>query len=147
MSMNPGIPQSVWKKLKTHTGEPFNSSFWSDILKLIPQQGPRVDVFETEQDIIIHMELAGLSSAERIKVSSNGKSLIISGELDIEGPEEEDGYIVRERYHGPFSRRIELPAYAKTEEAAARLHEGLLTIWLAKKPEEPERELSVEYKP
>jgi HSP20 family protein len=144
--MNRGIPQSVWKKLRTHTGESFNSSFWNDIWKLIPQQGPRVDVFETDRDIIILMELSGLSSVDQIKVSSNGKSLIIQGEITTEGPDEDVDYIIRERYHGAFSRRIDLPAYAKTEEAAARLHEGLLTIWLVKKPEEPERELLVEYK-
>jgi HSP20 family protein len=142
-----GIPQSVWKKIKAHSGDVLGASFWNDIAQWIPQQGPRIDVYETERDIVIHMELAGLSSIDRIKVTSNGKMLMIQGEMPVAGPDEEDAYMIRERYRGPFHRRIELPANARTDTAAARLQEGLLTVWLTKLPEQPDEELPVEYKP
>jgi HSP20 family protein len=137
----------MWKKIRAHSGDVLGESFWNDITQWIPQQGPRIDVYETERDIVIHMELAGLSSIERIKVTSNGKSLMIQGEVPSAGPEDEDAYIIRERYRGSFHRRIDLPAYARTDNAAARLQEGLLTVWLTKLPEQPDEELPVEYKP
>ena len=76
-------------------------------------------------------ELAGLTKDD-IEVSLEDGVLTISGEKKDDRTEETEGYHLRERRHGKFSRSFRLPAEVNPEKINAHLKDGVLTVTLDK---------------
>src|SRR6056297_1024154 len=95
-----------------------------------------VDVYETEDKIIIKSTIAGVKP-EDLDISINNDMLTIRGERKEEEGIEEDDYLYKECYWGSFSRTIILPSEVDTQKVEAELENGILTITL-KKTEEQE---------
>jgi HSP20 family protein len=80
---------------------------------------PDVDVFETEKEIIVRVDLAGVRSSD-LRVTM-------------------DGSMLRKRLHqmeiatGPFERRVRVPVAFDRERVAAHLSDGFLTVSLSKR--------------
>ena len=93
---------------------------------------PLTDVYETDEEIVIVMDIAGIS-VEDIKLNLIKNILIIRG---IRRPQV--GRIKR-HFHkmeidfGPFERRIELPAAVDSERTLAQYLHGFLEIHLPKR--------------
>lgn len=92
---------------------------------------PRVDLSETDKDIIVSMELPGLDENE-IKVNLSRDMLTVSGEKKQESKENEKGWYRMERHYGSFSRSIPLPHEYNSEKVDASYKNGVLTVKLAK---------------
>jgi len=90
---------------------------------------PPVDVFETEQDLIIAVALPGVAP-ERLEVGFINGALVVAGERDLPA---EAGAIIRrlEIPHGRFERRIALPPRAY-DIAQRELANGCLLLRLRK---------------
>ncbi|OHA79117.1 MAG: hypothetical protein A2747_01275 [Candidatus Yonathbacteria bacterium RIFCSPHIGHO2_01_FULL_44_41] len=90
-----------------------------------------VDVYQTNESIIIQAMVAGVAS-EDLSVSVTREMVTIKGRR--EGPKEisAENYFYQELYWGAFSRTILLPAEVETEEVEATEKHGLLTIRLPK---------------
>jgi len=74
--------------------------------------------------------------------------LTISGERKEEKEEKREGFYRSERSYGSFYRKIPLPEGAKTENAAATFHNGVLEITMpAEKVEMPARKLEIKEPP
>ncbi len=107
------------------------------------QQLP-VDVYETEQSVIIKtMPLIGVQP-EEIDVSITGDMLTIRGETRPEDDVQAENYLRRERKYGPFSRSIPIPRPVKADQAVADFKDGVLIITLPKADEARPRTISVE---
>ena len=93
---------------------------------------PDSDVFETAEQVIVHVELAGVAS-EGLKVSLDGSAVRISGVREI------DPGVPVERLHqmeiasGPFDRRIQIPVAFHKDQVSAHLANGFLTVTLKKR--------------
>ena len=74
----------------------------------------RMDVHEdTEKNVITAtFELPGLKK-EDVNIDVHNNLLTVSGESKISSEREENGYAVRERRYGKFSRSIPLPEGTK----------------------------------
>ncbi len=90
-----------------------------------------VDVFQTEKKIIIKSTIAGVEP-DNLKISLHNDLLTIKGRRSIKESVNEEDYLYRECYWGPFSRSIILPSEVDNKKVEADLENGVLTISLYK---------------
>ncbi|EPQ58543.1 HSP20-like chaperone, partial [Gloeophyllum trabeum ATCC 11539] len=90
---------------------------------------PRMDVHEDNQNNLVTatFELPGLKK-EDVNIDVQNNQLSVSGETKISSERDENGYAVRERRYGKFSRTLPLPQGIKPEEIKASLENGVLTV-------------------
>lgn len=93
---------------------------------------PDIDVYETESELVVRAEIAGIAGAD-LRVSIDGQQLRISGIR--RAPERRD----LRRLHqmevatGPFERVVEIPMAFDRERVTAHLADGFLTVSLPKR--------------
>jgi HSP20 family protein len=92
---------------------------------------PRVDVAETDNEIVVSAELPGLDD-EDIDVSLSRGMLTISGEKKQEKEKKGRSYYHVERTYGSFQRSVALPSNVDTSKVDAVFRKGVLTITLPK---------------
>ncbi len=90
-----------------------------------------VDVFQTNDEIVIKSTIAGVKS-EDLDVTINNDMVTIKGKREEEKEVQESNYFYQECYWGGFSRSIILPVEVKAEQAKAQLKNGVLVIRLPK---------------
>jgi len=90
-----------------------------------------VDVYQTNDDIIIKSTIAGVRT-EDIDIAINNDMITIRGKREKEGVINEEDYFYRECYWGGFSRSIILPCDVKSDKVDASMKNGVLTIILPK---------------
>ncbi len=90
-----------------------------------------VDVYQTDDDIIIKSTIAGVNP-EDLDVSINNDMITIKGERKFEDEVSEENFYYQECYWGSFSRSIVLPVDVVAEKIEASLKNGILTIRLPK---------------
>jgi len=76
-------------------------------------------------------DLPGLKK-EDVQIDVHNNRLTISGESKSSADREEEGYAVRERRYGKFTRTLPLPAGIKAEEIKAAMENGVLTVTFPK---------------
>lgn len=92
---------------------------------------PRVDVFETEKDVVVKAEIPGVSK-EDLNVYVDENSIRLSGETKRDTEYKNEHIYRTERYYGSFSRTIPLPVEVKSEQAKAEYKDGILTVTVPK---------------
>ncbi len=90
-----------------------------------------VDVYQTNEAIIIQAMVAGVSSDE-LTVSATREMVTIKGKRGAPTGIASENYFYQELYWGTFSRTILLPSEVEAEEVEATERHGLLTIKLPK---------------
>ncbi|MFZ2187574.1 MAG: Hsp20/alpha crystallin family protein [Candidatus Moraniibacteriota bacterium] len=90
-----------------------------------------IDVYQTENDIVIKSTIAGVKP-EDLDVSINNDMVTVKGERKNEEIVENGNYYYQECYWGSFSRSVLLPVDVLPEKADASLKNGILTIRLPK---------------
>ena len=90
-----------------------------------------VDVFQTENEIIIQSTVAGVKPDD-LDVQITREMVTIRGKRERAREVERDNYFYQELYWGTFSRSILLPQEIDVDGAEASLKHGLLTIRLPK---------------
>lgn len=90
-----------------------------------------IDVYQTENDIVIKSTIAGVKP-EDLDVSINNDMVTVKGERKNEEVVENGNYYYQECYWGSFSRSVLLPVDVIPEKADAALKNGILTIRLPK---------------
>ncbi len=99
------------------------------------QQGswmPAVDVRETSDALVIHVELPGVEK-ENIRIEMHEGRLSISGERPYVKEANEEHVHRIERAYGRFARSFSLPRDVDPEAVQARMHNGVLEIRLPKR--------------
>jgi len=107
--------------------EPFNQ--WAT--EEVPEGELAVDVYQTNDAIVIQAMVAGVS-ADDLSVSVTREMVTIKGKREQPRGVATENYFYQELYWGAFSRTILLPAEVETEEVEATEKHGLLTIKLPK---------------
>ena len=90
-----------------------------------------IDVYQTENDIVIKSTIAGVKP-EDLDVTINNDMVTVKGERKNEEIVESGNYYYQECYWGSFSRSVLLPVDVIPEKADAALKNGILTIRLPK---------------
>ena len=93
---------------------------------------PDTDVFETDDDIVVRVEVAGVMR-EDVRVGVEGKVLRISGSRKSPEPLDARKLHQMEIVSGPFERRVEIPIPFDRTAVSAHLADGFLTVTLPKR--------------
>jgi HSP20 family protein len=92
---------------------------------------PPVDIYETENELILKADLPGLQDKD-IDVRVENNMLTIRGERKFEKDVNQDNYLRVERATGPFTRSFSLPNTVNSESVRAEYRSGVLTLHVAK---------------
>ena len=104
---------------------------------------PKIDVKETDENILVKAELPGLTKDD-ISVEVKDSILTISGEKKDEKTEKNTKYLRTEITYGSFSRSFHLPTSVKHDEIKAEFKDGILNITIPKSEKEKTQQIKVE---
>jgi HSP20 family protein len=104
---------------------------------------PAVDIFETEQNLVVKADLPDIKPEELdIRVENN--ILTIRGERKFEKKVNENNYLRVERSYGSFSRSFSLANTVNTEAIHADYKNGVLTLSIPKREEAKPKQIKVQ---
>lgn len=92
---------------------------------------PATDAYETDEDFIVQMDLAGMEPAT-IEVSVDAGLLVVGGTRQDIAPAGKKHYFKMEISVGPFARRIRIPMPVLPESAVAVYRAGFLYVTFRK---------------
>lgn len=103
---------------------------------------PAVDILETENELLLKMDLPEVAQKD-VDIRLENDTLTIKGERKFEQAQGK-GYHRIERSYGSFARTFTLPNTVDTEKVKADCRNGVLTITLPKKEVAKPRTIRVE---
>ena len=115
------------------TDEPAATTTWS----------PAVDIFETENEIVVKAELPGVDRKD-ISLNLENNVLTLKGERKFEKETKEENYHRIERAYGGFSRAFSIPATVDEEKIRADYQDGILRIALPKKEQVRPKQIRID---
>ena len=145
MTMIKYDPFSELKSLQNEMNRIFNTGFTRPDSQEEIVRGawtPSVDIFESQDKIVLEAELAGMKP-EDVDVSIENNVITLRGERKFEKDEETENYHRVERGYGAFTRSFTLPRTVTGEEASADFKNGILRITLPKREEAKARRIEV----
>jgi HSP20 family protein len=90
-----------------------------------------VDVYQTDDDIVIKSTIAG-AGADDMDISITNDMVTIKGNRKPDERVSSSNYYYQELYWGPFSRSVILPEEIDADNAKASIKNGILTLRLPK---------------
>jgi HSP20 family protein len=93
---------------------------------------PAVDVFETENDLVLKADIPEVNP-ENVDIQIENGTLTLKGERRFEQEKNGKGYHRIERSYGSFVRAFSLPETVDPEHVKADYKGGVLTVTLPKK--------------
>ncbi len=103
---------------------------------------PAVNVWVSGDTALVTTEIPGVD-ANTLDISVVGKSLTLRGSRSAEEITGDESYHRRERWHGQFTKTIELPFTVESGKVEAKFASGILTITLPRAEAEKPRKISV----
>lgn len=94
---------------------------------------PSFEIRETDDAFVFRADMPGVRN-EDLDISLIGNQLQISGKREQEQRQDEGRYHTYERAYGSFTRVFALPDSADVDNIRAELNNGVLTLWVPKKP-------------
>jgi HSP20 family protein len=124
------------------TAAPVADDAWDDSEEEFPGQ-LAVDVYETEDKLVVKARTAGVNK-EELDVSISDGILTISGTLNSGDDTDAINWHIQECYWGEFSRTLALPVSVKEDEVEAVLKDGVLTIRFNKVRQEAAKKIQIQ---
>jgi len=103
---------------------------------------PPVDIYEEKDAIYVKTELPGVK-AEDVQLNVENNVLTLTGERKLSNEDKREGYHRIERSYGRFTRSFVLPNNVATDQVAADMSEGVLTVKIPKKAEAQPKRIAV----
>ena len=103
---------------------------------------PSADIFETDNEIVLKMELPGMD-AKNIDLKLENNVLTLKGERRFEKEAKEENYHRIEREYGGFSRAFVLPVSVNEDKVTAEYKDGVLKVLLPKREEVKPRPIKI----
>lgn len=129
----------------------FDESFWSTFNKSVMSRlslnrigFPKVDIVETNKEIIITANIPGLSLRD-ILIEVNESVILISGQVNKQHitSNKEKKFYRYERESGSFFRRLFLPIKIDEANTKSEMEKGVLKIFLPKIQKEAKKEMAI----
>ena len=103
---------------------------------------PRVDVEDTDREIIVKADLPGVDPKD-VDISFSDGTLVIKGERKEKREEKGKNYQRTERFVGQFYREVPLPPGTDPEKITATSSKGVITVTIAKAPQAQAKKVAV----
>jgi HSP20 family protein len=107
---------------------------------------PKIDIHETEQEVVATCNLPGIEKSEDINIDVNNNVLTISGSIQRSNEIKEDQFHRKERYLGKFDRSVRLNTPVSNENVQASYKNGVLEIRLPKQKEATRKQINIDFK-
>lgn len=104
---------------------------------------PAVDIFETEDELLLKADLPGLDIKD-VDIQVENGTLSLRGERKFENASKEGGFHRIERSYGSFARYFTLPDTVDTDSVKAEYKQGVLLVRLPKKEVAKPRQIKVQ---
>jgi HSP20 family protein len=103
---------------------------------------PAINAWSGDDSIIVTAELPGIDP-DKLNVSVQNSTLILTGSRDFEILKEGEAYHRQERSYGQFTRTLKLPFGVDAEKVEASYKKGILTITLHRMEEEKPKKIVI----
>jgi HSP20 family protein len=103
---------------------------------------PLVDIYETEQNIVLKLEVPGVEQKD-LDIRLENNTITIRGERKFEKEVKEENFHRVERRYGSFQRSFSLPNTVNTEQVSADYENGVLKVTMAKRSEAKPKQIKV----
>jgi HSP20 family protein len=103
---------------------------------------PAVDIYETDNEVILKAELPGVDQ-KGIDIQVENNTLTLHGERKLERDTKQENYHRIERAYGSFYRSFTLPGTVDQEKIGADYKDGVLTVVLPKREETKPKQIKV----
>ncbi len=104
---------------------------FSDLLPYMPTLTPAADVYETDKEFVVELDVPGYAEKE-LDVEVSDHTLVIKGERKEETEKTEKTLRLHERLEETFERRFVLPTETDSEHLSAAYGKGVLTVHVPK---------------
>ncbi len=95
---------------------------------------PPVDIYETQDHVVIKAELPGVDPKD-VEVRVENGTLYLQGQRKFENEVKDENYHRIERSYGSFVRNFPLPSSVDSDKATAQYKDGVLTLTMPKREE------------
>lgn len=106
---------------------------------------PRIDVYETETEVVATCDLPGLEKQEDVTLNIENNILTISGTVKRANEIQEHQMFRQERFIGHFQRSVTLPARVSDEGIKATYRNGVLEVRMPKVKADGRKRINVEF--
>lgn len=102
---------------------------------------PRADIYETEEGVVLQLDLPGVN-ADALDIQSEKGMLSIKGERPFPEDSKRQYYRVENAY-GPFERYFEIPRTLDVTKVEAKYTDGVLTLTFPKAEEAKPKKIEI----
>jgi len=95
------------------------------------EREPAVEMFETEQDVVVRAEMPNVDP-KNVDVTVTDGAITLRGQTKHEEEQKGRNYYRRELRAGSFTRTLPLPTEVKSAEAKATYKDGMLEVKIPK---------------
>jgi HSP20 family protein len=142
MDMTKIEPAKILKGLQHEVDNLFDRFVERPLSTITGQVVPPLDICETDNEIIIKVDLPGVEESD-LDLSIVNDTLTIQGEKKKEAEECGRTWHIMERSSGKFARSIRLPVEVRMEQIQANFKKGVLEIVLPKKETTQARRINI----
>jgi HSP20 family protein len=97
-----------------------------------PSWTPFADIYETPKELVITLDLPGMTKDDVTVTQANNNALLVRGTRRFRRVSEEANYHRSERIYGAFERLFPLPNYVRASDLRLNFSDGVLTITMPK---------------
>ncbi|MDH7500202.1 MAG: Hsp20/alpha crystallin family protein [candidate division NC10 bacterium] len=133
---------SLQKEMDRLFGQYFGRMRGPEEESLAAAWAPAVDIYETEDKVVLKAELPGLKK-DHIDIQIRENTLTLKGEKKFEKEVKEENYHRVERTYGTFQRSFTLPNTVKQEGIEAIFKDGVLEVSLPKAEEAKPKKVAI----
>jgi HSP20 family protein len=103
---------------------------------------PPVDIIDTDEAILIHVELPGVKK-EDVSIEVKDNILTLKGERVEERKYPQGSYYRSERIFGKFERAFSMPSRVNPDSIRASFNDGVLEVTVPKPEEQKPRQIAI----
>ncbi|MGZ8694661.1 MAG: Hsp20/alpha crystallin family protein [Gaiellaceae bacterium] len=113
-----------------------------DEVRLVPGFLPAADVYETDEEYVVELEVPGFEQPQ-LTIEQSDHTLTIRGDRAEATEKTERAFHLHERLARSFERRFQLPREVDTKRVEGTFHEGVLTVHAPKAPAAKPRRIPI----
>lgn len=107
--------------------------------------GIKMDVHETESEVVATCDIPGLENKEDVDIQIENNTLSISGSMNRTNEINEENMYKKERFVGRFHRSVSLPSPVSHEGVQATYKNGILEVRMPKMMKDDKKKIDVEF--
>lgn len=132
-----------WKQIRHKMKGILGEDLWKKVDQALSKQRPAIDMYQTDGEGVIVVELPGLRSPDDVQITLDSQKIILEGEVPDGSPVPQKQMLSRERWIGRFKRTIRNPFPFAPDSITAHYRYGLLEIRLT--GQETKQQVSVQF--